>query len=389
MSKERTAAESSITDGALWRDFCRHLEETGQVVLREGSPEGAFDRAEGFRYLTRLLRLALEKFVEHNDPAAPRFYRLSHETAKIGCDNPDSFYQNAAIDGRYEYRLSGTRGTVAYLGIGAYYGHYGSSARSGCSGYLEAGDLEVDADGRFEITLSARPATGPNHIHLEPDASMLIVRQNFLDRSTEVAADLTLERIGADGPPAPLDPATFAAQLMEAAAYVRGTATLFANWAEGFAREPNTLPAMDPKVTGGAHGDPNIYFYMGYWQLGPDEALIIDLAPPDCEYWNFQLNNHWMESLDYRYHAIHYNKHTARAADHGPVRLVVAHRDPNRAANAAADAIPVNWVDTAGHERGTMGLRWVKAAHHPDPVCRVVARGDVAATPWLVEPGKQ
>ena len=121
--------------------------------------------------------------------------------------------------------------------------------------------------------------------------------------------------------------------------------------------------------TGGAHGDPNIFFHMGYWRLADDEALLVDLLPPRCEYWNFQLNNHWMESLDYRHHTIHLNAHTARADADGAVRLVVAHRDPG---------LP-NWIDTAGHARGTMGLRWVKADAHPTPSCRVVKHAALAA----------
>jgi hypothetical protein len=350
-----------IMGGSVWEDFCDTLKSAGAVVLRESSPQNPFDRAEGYRYLSRLVRLALEKFVEHDDPAAPTFYRLSHETAKIGCDNPDSLYQNAAISGEHEYRLSGTRGTVAYLGFGTYYGQYGSKARSGCSGYLEGSELQTDADGRFEITLSCERRSG-NWLRMEPDTLMLIVRQNFLDRENEKPAELRLERIGTVGPPEPLAPVRLARALCDAARFVVGTATLFANWAEGFASHPNELRPMDPAVTGGAHGDPNIFFYMGYWELRPDEALVVEADPPACEYWNFQLNNYWMESLDYRYHHIHYNKHTARYRPDGSFRLVVAHADPG---------VP-NWVDTAGHSRGTMGLRWVKASSHPQPRARVV-----------------
>jgi hypothetical protein len=348
-------------DGTAWDEFCDTLKRAGEVIRREGSPGDPLDRAEGYRYLSRLVRLALEKFVEHADPATPRFYRLSHETAKIGCDNPDSDYRNAAISGRYEYRIRGSRGTVSYLGFGTYYGHYGSSARSGCSGYLEAGDLEIAPDGSFEIILSAREHPG-NWLRMEHDTSMLIVRQNFLDRERERSAELRIERLGADPFPAPLDPQAFVEGLGDAAAFVVGTASLFTDWAEGFARHPNELRAMDPAVTGGAHGDPNIFFYMGYWALEPDEALVVEAEPPECEYWNFQLNNYWMESLDYRYHTVHYNKHTARYRPDGSVRLVVSHGDPG---------LP-NWVDTAGHSRGTMGLRWVKAAEHPEPRTRVV-----------------
>src|SRR5205085_8207597 len=149
-------ASAVVESGRLWEEFCDALKDAGKIVTCDLAGD-ALDRAEGYRYLTRLTRLALEKFLEHADPLAPTFYRLSHETAKIGCDNPDSFYQNAAIDGGCEYRLHGTRGTIAYLGIGAYYGNYGSGARSGCSGYLEGSQIETDADGNIDIILSARP----------------------------------------------------------------------------------------------------------------------------------------------------------------------------------------------------------------------------------------
>lgn len=361
-----------IVDGTAWEEFCDALRDAGVVLRRPGSPAGTLDRAEGCRYLSRLTRLALEKFVEHADPAAPSFYRLSHETAKIGCDNPDSLYLNATISGRYEYRLRGKRGTVAYLGFGTYYGHYGSKERSGCSGYLEAGDLALERDGSFEIILSC--ARQPkNWLALEPDTSMLIVRQNFLDRGSEQPAELRIERLGAQSPPAPLSAAALASGLTDAARFVVGTATLFAEWAEGFARQPNELLPMDPAVTGGAHGDPNIAFHMGYWKLARDEALLVEAEPPECDFWNFQLNNHWMESLDYRHHRIHYNKHSTAYRPDGSFRLVVAHSDPG---------VP-NWVDTAGHAQGTMGLRWIKATSQPRPRTRVVKHAEVASTAAL------
>lgn len=354
-------AGKRVASGAAWDEFCETLRRAGHVMRRELSPDEPFDQAEGYRYLTRLVRLALAKFVEHDDPDTPRLYRLSHETAKIGADNPDSFYQNAAISGAHEYLLRGKRGTVSYLGFGTYYGNYGSTARSGCSGYLEAGDLDIAPDGTFEIMLSGQERPG-NWLPMEPDTAMLIVRQNFLDRERETAAEISIERVGADGPPPPLAASRLADGLDGAGKFVLGTASLFAGWAEGFMEHPNELRPMDPAITGGAHGDPNIFFYMGYWRLADDEALVIETTPPACEYWNFQLNNHWMESLDYRYHTIHHNKHTARREDDGSIRLVVAGRDPGTG----------NWVDTAGHCRGTMALRWVKADCHPQPRCRVV-----------------
>jgi hypothetical protein len=115
-------------------------------------------------------------------------------------------------------------------------------------------------------------------------------------------------------------------------------------------------------VATAAHGDPNIVYYHGYWRLAPDEALVIEATPPPCDTWNFQLNNHWMESLDYRYHPIWVNKHTAHTGADGSVRVVVAHEDPG----------VENWIPTCGHDRGTMCWRWIRADAHPEPRTRRV-----------------
>ena len=360
-------ATQRILSGASWADFCERLKRAGEVILREGSPFDALDRAEGFRYLSRLTRVALESYVEFADPLFPVLRRPAHETVKIGADNPDNYYQSAAISGAHEYRIRGTRGTVHYLGFGTYAGSYGSSGRRGQTGYLDARELEIGTDGRFEIALSVRKPPRGSWLPMEPDTSSLIVRQTFEDRAREVIADLAIERIGAAGGPAPVSAAFIDRGLQAAAAYVAGTAALFADWAEGFARRKNELPRFDPAVAAAAHGDPNIVYYHGYWEIGPGEALVIEVMPPRCEYWNFQLNNHWMESLDYRYHTIAVNHHGARRRPDGSVRLVVAHENPG------VD----NWLDTAGHARGTMCLRWVGAESHPDPVVRVVKQSEL------------
>jgi hypothetical protein len=355
-------AAKRIMDGTTWAEFCDALKRAGDVILRDGTPKDAFDRAEGLRYLSRLTRVALESYIEFADPMAPVLRRPAHETVKIGADNPDNYYQSAAISGQYEYRIWGTRGTVYYLGLGTYAGNYGSKARSGQTGYLEGKDLHIQPDGSFEIILSCKERPG-NWLRMEPDTSSLIVRQTFQDRTTETIADLHIERLGADGPPKPITPEFIDRGLGAASAYVAGTAKLFADWAEGFAKQGvNELHKLDPAIAGAAHGDPNICYFHGYWELGPDEALVIEATPPQCDYWNFQLNNHWMESLDYRYHPIAVNHHGAKYRNDGSVRIVVAHTDPG------ID----NWIDTACHRRGTMCLRWIRADAHPQPITRVV-----------------
>ncbi len=360
-------ATKRVMGGQSWSDFCRALERAGEVVLRDGSPRDAFDRAEGFRYLSRLTRVALESFIECADPAAPVFRRPAHETVKIGADNPDNYYQSASVSGEFEYRIWGTRGTVHYLSLGTYVGSYGSGGRMGQSGQIEAADLQIEPDGSFEIILSCQEKRAANWLRMEPDTSLLIVRQTFQDRESERIADLRIERLGSDTPPQPLSAAFLDHGLASAAAYVAGTSALFCDWSEGFAKRKNELPPLDPAIATAAHGDPNICYFHGYWELDPEQALLIEVTPPRCDYWNFQLNNHWMESLDYRYHRIDVNHHGAVYEDDGSVRLVVAHSDPGHG----------NWLDTAGHARGTMCLRWIRADAHPQPQTRVVRLQEV------------
>jgi len=307
---------------------------------------------------------------------------------KIGADNPDNYYQSAAISGRCAYRIRGTRGTVYYLGFGTYAGSYGSKTRMAQTGYLEGKDLRLEPDGSFEITVSCTEHSGAsaegsrppeasgvragsqagNWLRMEPDTSSLIVRQTFRDRQAERIADLHIERADAHGPPQPITPELIDRGLAAAATYVNGTAALFADWAEGFARRGvNQLHRLDPAVANAAHGDPNIFYYHGYWELDAGEALIIEVTPPPCDYWNLQINNHWMESLDYRYHTIAVNHHGATYRPDGSVQIVVAHENPGIA----------NWLETAGHRRGTMCWRWIRAASHPQPATRVVTVGDL------------
>src|SRR5262249_61511482 len=105
-------AARRILTGASWADFCDRLRQAGDVILREGSPLDAFDRAEGFRYLSRLARVALESYIEFADPLYPALRRPAHETVKIGADNPDKHNQSAALSGAHNYRPSRTRASA-------------------------------------------------------------------------------------------------------------------------------------------------------------------------------------------------------------------------------------------------------------------------------------
>ncbi|CAH0991402.1 hypothetical protein SIN8267_01506 [Sinobacterium norvegicum] len=355
--------EQDILSGKAWGDFCDQLKQAGDVVLRSEAPDNAFDRAEGYRYLTRLARIGLDMFMESGDRSHPSFYRPSHETAKIGADNPDNYYQRAELDGQYDYKISGHRGSVAYLSFGTQSGGYGEDGKNESTGFIDDHDLIIDENGRFELILSVSKPPQGNWLAMTATTRTVIVRQTFLDRSAEDKAELTIARIGADAAPAPLTAAAIATNLQSTAAFVKGTAQLFADWSQRCLPHVNAFAPWEQQWCQDVGGDANIHYYFNYWQLADDEALIIELPSiPDCENWNYQLNNYWMESLDYRYQQIHINKHNAVVANDGSVTIIVSHQ------TLAVD----NLLTTAGHKLGTSCFRWIGAKDFPEPSMRVV-----------------
>ncbi|GAB3103869.1 DUF1214 domain-containing protein [Aestuariicella hydrocarbonica] len=364
---QHPVTDGDIISGELWNQFCDTLKQAGQQILRPEAPTDAATRAEGFRYLTRLLRIGLEMHVEFSDPQFPGFFKPSHETAKIGADNPDNLYQSARLNGQYEYRIRGQRNTVHYLSFRTQKGGYESDGSMIETGFLDSNQLSPDEQGQFEIIVSRdRPQQLLPHSHwlpMEADSNALVVRHTFHDRQQERAAELTLQRLDGDSAPPPLQAATLARGLLDAAHFVDGTARLFADWAASYLPHSNLLPAANQAECQSVGGDPNIFYYHSHWALAEDEALVVDVAQvPDCDTWNLQINNYWMESLDYRYHRICINKHTAHYHADGSVQLILAHRDPQHR----------NWLTTAGYTQGTLCFRWVGAEQQCHPTTRVV-----------------
>jgi hypothetical protein len=366
---EDDIANQRIVSGQSWEEFCDTLKAAGASLTFPGTPQDPFSQAEGYRYLTRLTRAGLMAFVEHADPKSPALHRVVHETVKMGADNPDNFYQTAAISGEYEYRIRGKRNTVKYLGFGTQIGHYGQGGGMPPSGYIEASEIQVNEDDTFELILSCQKQD-KNWLPMAQDSGSLVVRQTFLDRSTEIHADLIIERISRDkqgnitafNEPSQLTPQIIDEGLRSTSTLVAGASLLFAKWARDFSSHSNELPLFDQDVSNAAGGDPNIVYYHSHWALSDDEALVIEVMPPTCEHWNFQLNNYWMESLDYSHYTIHTNKHLAHYQADGSIRLIVTRFDPGTP----------NWIQTTGHESGTMCFRWIRAEDHPQPNTQVV-----------------
>ncbi|MFO0711111.1 MAG: hypothetical protein U0353_14785 [Sandaracinus sp.] len=372
--------------GESWASFCDQLKNAGQVVL--SGPDDELTRAEGFRYLSRIARAALQTFVEHGDPRVPVLQRVVHETAKMGADNPDNVYLNATLHGDFRYVVRGKRplpqltpGARAEgqtsVSLATQHGHYGRGNGMPPVGQLDTTQLTTREDGRFEIFLATRApdalGAGQHFLPIGEGLGTLIVRQYRL-RPDDVLNELRIERDGGDGAPAVLTGPYLDDALEQCGGLVNGAAMLFSAWAGMFQAHTNQLPRFDQEMSNRFGGLKDIAYYHSYWRLADDEALVIEASPPPCDHWNFQLNNHWMESLDYRFHRIHLNSAIAATRPDGSIRLIVAHTDPG---------LP-NWIETVGHRFGTMCFRWVRPSlpdgiEPPVPSCRVVKHAELGS----------
>ena len=268
-------------------------------------------------------------------------------------------------------------------------------------GVLDSAKLEVDPDGTFEVLLAPERPEGHSGNFIATKTSRqvkradgtsepveyvsrwVVLRELFHDWAREDLLDLEIVRLGSEGEhPAALDPARAAAHLRRVGEIVDHQMRF---WNEFYAVTLETYEDMngdgkppqaarsEPKASEG--GPPQRRAFMprndmnaanaaslatgggqatnvysgGVFDLGPDEALIIENAVPVVpQYSGFHLSNLWGESLDFANHQSSLNIFQAEADADGVRRYVIAHRDPG---------VP-NWVDTTGLPHGFLTFRW-------------------------------
>jgi hypothetical protein len=265
--------------------ICVPFTHSEGAILAQGAPRDALTQAEGYRYLARLTRGGLENFLEAADIDAPVLttvvdgYRAA--PIKIGSDNPDNLYQSATISGHHQYRIAGQRGTVKYLGFGTQSGVYGQPGGLSTVDYIDASKLHFEADGSFELLLSnTRPEGQKNWLRTvsDPPLGLFILRQTFLDRTTESPVEVHIERVGGKGTPTTLTPAKVEQALTTTGTFVSAVPLLFNNWVAGFKKHSNQLPLFDQLTSNKMGGDPNIRYYHSYWEVRDAAGLLLVLV---------------------------------------------------------------------------------------------------------------
>jgi len=336
----------------------------------ETDAETELELLEGLRVLARTTALASEISLDV-DPASPWFFSMNTEVRYLGGPAPDGEYFLAMIDGRSRYRVSGQRGTTAYLGFQVLAGVGLTPRRMGA--YVSDRDLQLSADGEFTFVLAtdepaAEELAGHPWVPIPDDSSAIVVREYIADRASEEPARLAIEPL--DNPLLPASPSDeVLAELVTSMAWtIAKLVTLHRTIKPELLGSPNALVTAAASELGAADTTPDNLYMIGTFRLAEGEALVIDLEPPDTRYWSITLENIWHECIDPRRRRSSMTNATAKHPSAHDVRIVVSASDPG------AD----NWLDTGGRHRGFVIVRWLDNPTPPPVRTRVVPLAEAA-----------
>ena len=331
----------------LTRPFTDAVAEAERLIASAPFIRTEQDLLEGYEYLAGSIRSSLQLAFGY-DLDYPVFLNSTHQYAKQGLDNPDAIYFHAYLQDSCEYVVTGRRGTTADLSFQVMDGNYGPSTAPGSVAAFDDRELAVEPDGSFELRLGPpRADAGPNYFPLAPGSSILIVREVYDDWNTEERGGLYIQRVDSIGRvPAPLERGRLAKKYAVAGKMLTGRIKTWFAFPEWFTyKEPvNTLtvPASTP---GGLASQ---FSSIGHYELTDSQAMIVTVPVAGSPYQAIQIGSPWYISTDYVNHQTSLTVAQSQVDPDGLLRYVVSERNPGVA----------NWLETTGHPKGVMMLRW-------------------------------
>jgi hypothetical protein len=342
-------------DARAWRDLLVGLERLGVALGDPGLADGLSDGSgsEGYLHLAQQLLCWLEWSVGYGDPAEPAFQRQNDLVTPWGGPNADNVYRHARVSPRHAYVVRGRMHSCEEFALAIREG-FRHTDRPATLAELTASDVGIGSGDDFELLLGGS-GTEPRRVPLPEGAIMCSIREYYYDWRELEPATWTIERIG--GPPNP--PPPYRDHLMEA---LDLTERSLSYWNEYMrvarARQEDNTFGSKVDVPRGLQIS---QFLFCFYDLGPDEALIVESEIPDARYWSFQLYGlHYFRPFDIA-RPTSLNHRQVVPDEDGSVRIVLAERDPG---------VP-NWLE-ASRPLGLLNYRHFWGAPLPSPLTRVV-----------------
>lgn len=347
-----------------WITFTNALQQAGTQILEQSSTRDDIDAAEANLYLVQQLSAAIAQELDEYRIDTPLLRVGATTIHKWGLDSSEAKYQGAVIDSSGLYRLSGKLGSAQIISIQSVMS--ADTFKSYAS--IDQTQLQAKASGEFELVIGlSKPEDwqGP-FLQLQPNSNRLLIREYFGDWLKEAPSTLHLERLDkTDGPP----PMTLekSAELMQSIAkHFERRAPFWNGWVQN---SRSKLKNQLRLLVGNQQGLSNNAYGDGWFDIADDEALLITLEPPKAQMWSFQLGNYWWESIEYITGFGSINSFQAHTDSDGMIRLVIAKRDPG----------VLNWLDTGGHNEGSVMYRFQNTTSSPTPTATLVKLDELKA----------
>ncbi|WP_293371871.1 DUF1214 domain-containing protein [Nevskia sp.] len=364
---------------AIWREVVKVMGELEALVWNDPLVTDDLTRAEGVRYLTRLMASAIPMSIEMWEPDYPQFLTFLNTRIHWGLPATDCHYQWAPVHGDNVYRISGDRGTARVFDIETRKDHFAHIAEWTLHDRLP--QCEVGPNNHVEIIASReRPKGARNWVQLAEGPGNIIYRQYYYDWNTEQPARLSIVNENAKYPPPALTAAAIADRMELFCDWLRDVPKRFAQVVNTYYAAPANSMVFDTIEFGWK----SLKYGKGLYQCAPNEALILEVKLPKSHYWSIQLCSHFWEARDYHLRQTSLNGHQAEIDEDGMFRAVISHGDPGIA----------NWLDAGGHEQGLLAIRYYEPDSTPIPSMRRVKLAELreslpASTPLISAEARQ
>lgn len=398
---------------AAWNAFADSLKQIGEKIVAPTGARGGRERAEGYRYLVRLISAGHELEMEA-DRNRPELRRMMTTVRKFKGDGTDTIYREAKLDENLVYKFSLRRGDELFFSATVY--AYDENDTYYIVDHLIDDDIvwdDIFGEQIAEIYLSEkRPDGARNWIALKGHRPILFTREYFdafanaVDQGRKRAMAMQLECLSEVPAPEPYSEAELEAGLARLVDFIDDATNVslglsifiglnrieYQGAGDGGTSErkgsmtrindgeivldedsseqytPQELAAMiDPKLVRNNLPGPGIQYIGGTFKLAPDEVIVVTGKDVPCRYWNLQILTRYLESGDYRNHKVGIsNRQVVKDAD-GSFRIYAANGDPGTK----------NWISTQGYAHGQILIRTLLANPHMEATFKVVKAGEI------------
>ncbi|MBP6683363.1 MAG: DUF1254 domain-containing protein [Halioglobus sp.] len=365
---------------AAWDSYAATLREQREILLAHRVATDQRIRDQGLYALHSQEASAFAMYVEPRQqypqfslPVMPQPVGYSW-----GLPSPDFLSYIAFIDGAHNYRIYGKRSNNYWATLQLFSSFWGEGKVS-VLGHVDFDEIPTGKEGAFEIFLGPNPPVDDDRywVKLDPAAAniQLSLRETFYDWQKDQRMELHIETLDRDeNAPLHFDEAELARRIDKARRFVEYNFKYMIDAIDkvmGEYQSIHEVPYLNqfqsPDSAAGQGGNPLAAYISMIYDLGPDEALVIDMPPVEARYWSFQTGTLWSQTTDFTYHQSSINGAQAVLDQDGHFRAVLSLQDPG---------VP-NWIDPAGIPTGICVLRLYKFKQALVPTVTKVALSEV------------